>query len=76
MNVNDKRGRKEKVPFEVLDVGQAYEDKDGVLCIKTINSDPRAHFNCICFFGGNWESNVEASDSEVTPLVTTLEIES
>ena len=75
MDVNDKRNRREKVPFEVLEVGQAYEDKEGVLCIKTAESDLSADINCICFIRGVWESNLEGLDTKVTPLVTTLEIE-
>lgn len=75
MDVNDKRSKREKVPFKDLEVGQAYEDKDGFLCIKTVESDLCADINCICFTDGIWESNLEGLYTEVTPLVTTLEIE-
>lgn len=75
MNVNDKRDRREKVPFEVLEVGHAYEDRFGVLCIKTAENDLNADINCICFINGTWESNLESLNTEVIPLVTTLEIE-
>lgn len=75
MDVNDKRGRREKVPFKDLEVGQAYEDKFGTLCIKTAENELNADVNCICFANGIWESNQEGFDTLVTPLVTTLEIE-
>lgn len=75
MDVNDKRNRWEGVPFKDLEVGQAYEDKFGVLCIKTAENELNADINCICFVNGIWESNQEEFDTEVIPLVTTLEIE-
>ena len=75
MDVNDKRNKREKVLFKDLEVGQAYEDKEGVLCIKTAENDLGADINCICFIRDVWESNLEGLDTKVTPLVTTLEIE-
>lgn len=75
MDVNDKRNKREKVPFEVLEVGQAYEDRFGTLCIKTAENDLRTDNNCICFIDDKWESNQEGLNTEVIPLVTTLEIE-
>lgn len=75
MDVNDKRSKREKVPFADLEVGQAYEDKYGELCIKTAENDLGADINCICFIRDSWESNLEGLDTLVTPLVTTLEIE-
>lgn len=74
MNVNDKRMKdKSKISFEELDVGQVYEDKDGVLCIKTSLSE--IDDNCICFVNGNWEANLESLGSMIIPLTATLEIE-
>jgi len=75
MTVNDKRKRREKVPFKDLEVGQAYEDKFGTLCIKTAENELCADVNCICFVRDAWESNQEGFDTLVTPIVTTLEIE-
>jgi hypothetical protein len=73
MNVNDKRAKQTSVPFKDLKIGQAYEDRDGFLCIKT------HHYadddNCISFIDGNWCCSAEESNAKVTPLVTTLEIE-
>ena len=75
MDVNDKRNRKGKIPFKDLEVGQAYEDRFGTLCIKTAENDLNADINCICFIDDKWESNQEGLNTEVSPLVTTLEIE-
>ena len=74
MKVNDKRAiREEGVPFGDLDIGQVYEDRNGVLCIKTENS-PYSN-NCICFGGEEWEPNHENLTQRVIPLTATLEIE-
>jgi hypothetical protein len=74
MNVNDKRVKHEpNVFFDELKIGQAYEDKDGVLCIKTKDTD--CEDNCICFVGGEWEANLESLTARIIPLVATLEIE-
>lgn len=74
MDVKDKRVTREAgVPFEELSIGQVYEDKDGVLCIKTENS-PYLN-NCICFNGEGWECNHENLTQRVIPLIATLEIE-
>lgn len=75
MDVNDKRNKREKVSFRDLEVGQAYEDEAGVLCIKTAENELSADNNCICFIRGIWKSNFEELYTKVTPLVTTLEIE-
>ena len=74
MNVNDKRVKHEAyVFFDELAIGQAYEDKEGILCIKTHNTDDAD--NCIYFVNGQWEPEFEHSNARVIPLVTTLEIE-
>jgi hypothetical protein len=74
MNVNDKRVTHEaNAFFGDLEIGQAYEDRDGVLCIKTHDSDNED--NCICFVREKWESSLESLTARVIPLVTTLTIE-
>lgn len=74
MNVNDKRVKHEaNVFFEELRIGQAYEDRDGMLCIKTNDTD--GENNCIYFVGEEWKANLESLTARVIPLVTTLEIE-
>lgn len=74
MNVNDKRVKSDvRVPFSKLKIGQVYEDKDKVLCIKTRTN--KEQDNCICFVNGKWENFLEFSTTKVTPLIATLEIE-
>lgn len=76
MKVNDKREKRGIILFKELKVGQAYEDIDHILCIKTAENELDADVNCICFTNdGTWTSYLEILDAEVTPLVTTLEIE-
>lgn len=74
MNVNDKRVKNNfKAFFKELSIGKAYEDEDGILCIKTSSSEEND--NCICFPADEWIAHIEALDALVTPLTTTLEIE-
>lgn len=74
MDVNDKRVKHEaNVFFKELAIGQAYEGRDGVLCIKTNDTDHES--NCICFINEEWEANLESLTARVIPLITTLEIE-
>ena len=74
MDVKDKRvAREEGVPFGDLSIGQVYEDRDGVLCIKTGNGD--FEDNCIALSGKEWESFRENPTQRVIPLTATLEIE-
>lgn len=74
MKVNDKRVKHEAiVTFCELKIGQAYEDDEGVLCIKTHFIDDED--NCICFIDGKWEPTFESRAAKVTPLNVTLEIE-
>lgn len=74
MKVNDKRVKHEEgVFFEELKIGQAYEDGDGVLCIKTNDTDGK--YNCIYFVNEKWGVSTERPTTKVIPLVTTLEIE-
>ena len=75
MKVNDKRAKPiPKVNFADLPIGQAYEDKDGIFCIKTDDNDGEFN-NCIYYIRGVWESDCEMASALVTPLIVTLEIE-
>ena len=73
MTIKDTRAKNVLVSFEDLSVGQVYEDKDGIICIKTC--DEYSENNCISFVMGKWESAVEGSVTKVFPLKTTLLIE-
>lgn len=58
-----------EVPFESLKVGQAYEDMEGNVCIKTLLSFDIGD-NCIYFNAdiNEWESAYEPADEMVNPL--------
>ena len=73
MDINDKRVMADLVEFSELKIGDVYEDRDGVICIKT-HEDDISH-NCICLVCGEWEANLESLGAEVRPLKTCLEIE-
>ena len=73
MTIKDTRAKNNVVNFVDLPIGHAYEDKEGVICIKT-NTDG-CEENCICFIRGEWEANTEGLTTKVVPLKTTLLIE-
>lgn len=73
MTIKDTRAKNNWVNFEDLPVGQVYEDKEGIICIKIY--DGYSENNCMSFVEGKWESAVEGSVTKVLPLKTTLLIE-
>ena len=73
MTIKDTRAKSNAVNFEDLPIGQVYEDKEGIVCIKTC--DGECEDNCICFIRGEWEANTEGATTKVIPLKTTLLIE-
>lgn len=73
MTIKDTRAKSNAVNFEDLPIGQVYEDKEGIVCIKTHDSE--CEDNCICFIRGEWEVNTEGATTKVIPLKTTLLIE-
>ena len=73
MTIKDTRAKNDYVNFEDLSIGDVYEDKRGIICIKT--DDGYSENNCISFTMGQWESAVEGSVTKVLPLKTTLLIE-
>ena len=75
MNVNDKRTRTETKEFIKLGIGDAYEDKEGFLCIKTDEHNDCYHNNCIALVDGCWEAHFEAEYALVYPVATTLVLE-
>ena len=73
MTIKDTRAKNNKVNFEDLPIGQAYEDAEGIICIKTWYGDTED--NCISHINGAWESSTEGMTTKVIPLKTTLLIE-
>lgn len=73
LTIKDTRAKNNKVNFADLPIGQVYEDKEGVICIKTYNDE--CEDNCICFLKDGWEASIEGTTTKVTPLKATLLIE-
>ena len=73
MTIKDTRTKSNAVNFEDLPIGQVYEDKEGIVCIKTYGDENQDNF--ICFIRGEWEAQTEGLTTKVIPLKTTLLIE-
>lgn len=76
MKVVDNRKENEMVTVNELPLGQAYLDRDGILCIKT-NEAIEGHCYCCClaYVGDEWRADEEYCDVKVIPVSTTLTIE-
>ena len=74
MKVVDKRTQTEKKTVGELPVGQAYLDRDGILCIKT-RGEVEGYCSCLAYLDDKWEYDEEYGDTQVTPITTTLTIE-
>lgn len=73
MIVNDKRERIRKgTLFSEIDIGTVYEDKDGVICIKTSHADTSEQTNCIALIGKDWREDEQNLDDTVYPIVCEL----
>ena len=75
MKVIDKRKQNVMVIVGDLPLGQAYLDRDGVLCIKT-RDDGEGYCSCLAYVDDKWGYDEEYCDTQVTPITTTLTIES
>ena len=73
MVVNDRRKNVGGTTFVNLKVGDVYEDSEGVICIKTSDSD--VGNNCICFVDDEWDENFEGQTTRVWPLRATITVE-
>lgn len=74
MKVIDNRKQNEAITVNDLSLGQAYFDKDGVLCIKTRESYD-GYCCCLAYINDEWNYETEHYDARVTPITTTLTIE-
>lgn len=73
MKVVNKR-KNEKKTVNELPLGQAYLDKDEVLCIKTREAI-NGYCSCLVYVNDEWHDDEEHEFSRVTPIKTTLTIE-
>lgn len=74
MRVDNKITIKTTVHFEDLAVGEAYEDSEGVICIKTSGDDydDGTYGKCIAFIDGEWREEEEYREAYVKPLEATI----
>ncbi len=73
MKVVDKRKDSEMKTVTELPLGQAYLDKEGVLCIKTRES-MSGYCSCLAYVDDEWHEEEEHEFTRVTPITTTLTI--
>ena len=74
MKVVDKRMQNEMKTVEELPLGQAYLDRDGVLCIKT-REPIEEYCCCLAYVDDEWRYDEEYKLVKVTPILTTLTID-
>lgn len=73
MFVNDKREKIRKGElFSKLNIGAVYEDKDGIVCIKTSMADIREQCNCIAYVDDEWREDEQYLDDTVYPILCEL----
>jgi hypothetical protein len=56
------------VSFRSLEVGQAYEDTMGNVCLKTSNLDEGVNCMYYTFSSQKWHSETESLEEKVVPL--------
>lgn len=74
MKVDNRFKIETTVQFDSLDVGDVYEDEDGIICIKTSGNyyDDSHYGKCIALVNGEWREEEEHRDSYVKPLEATI----
>ena len=76
MQVSNKIGKNNTVKFKNLSVGNAYYDKEGILCVKTTNSDwnGTSYGMCMAYIDNAWQEEEEYDENECIPLKSELSI--
>ena len=70
MKLIDKRETKQTIPFDNLNIGDCYQDKDGYICIKT------GFDRCMYLDdSGGWSTTSESRDAAIIPLKATITVE-
>lgn len=74
MRVDNRIKIEATVQFKDLAVGDVYEDKDGVVCIKTSddNYGDSPYGKCISFVDDEWREEEEHGATYVKPLEATM----
>lgn len=61
------------VQFRDLNIGDAYEDDEGVICIKTGDQiEDTCYGRCICYAGMEWRDEEEHLGRYVKPIDATI----
>lgn len=75
MKVESKIRVQDLVPFEELNIGDAYEDKEGILCIKVNDGNPDSSYaTCLAYVSGEWREDEEHKENMVKPLDASIVI--
>lgn len=79
MRVDNRIKIEATVQFKDLAIGDAYEDDEGVVCIKTGDDDysdndysDSPYGKCIAFVSGEWREEEEHRGTYVKPLEATI----
>lgn len=69
IKINDKREtNKNLVFFKELDIGEVYEDEEGIICIKTTYAKDCTEINCIAFQSGTCFTDHQDLNSKVVRI--------
>ena len=74
MKLNNQIKIEATVQFQDLAVGDVYENKEGVICIKTSDDDygDTAYGKCIAFVYNEWREDEEHRGALVKPIDATI----
>lgn len=74
MKVENKIKIEANVQFQDLAIGDAYEDNEGIICIKTSDDDygDSPYGKCIAFVNDEWMEEDEHRGTYVKPLEATI----
>ena len=76
MKIKDKREKHGECYFSELGIGQAYQDRQGNICVKTsLEEGGEEEYNCIALVCGDWGQHWEAPNELCTVLNATLLLE-
>lgn len=73
MKLNNQIKIEATVQFRDLAVGDAYEDEEGVICIKTSDQiEDTCYGRCIYYSGSKWHDEEESLGRYVKPIDATI----
>ena len=74
MKLDNRIQVKASVQFQYLNIGDVYEDDDGIICIKTSDDTIAGvpYGKCIAFVDNIWEEEEEHIGTYVKPIEATM----